>query len=340
MNVFEVTSVQQGTQFPEKLAAGFKELAASNNRKIIDQLGDRNPLLAIKSSNGIKTEIKLSRQGLLYVVGFGIVKLRDPEGTDPEYGKKLFQTLLIEIQQSYPDATVSNPNFGPGTHIIIPVPNTNNNKDTLTRFWELVNTVESLQGRYASQRIGGRVQRSQDVSDSYHAVANIFLLAMKFKQPQLLSRGFSIFDEIDKHITVGISYEAESSKETYREHVVPCAKIADLCIDWYEQAKEDGIDEKTIIDEMAGLIKKTLAIVLITPRERKVIDFEKGWMTDMPPGWRYGKDSIYARLTKSGIKGKLYSGGEIAEGTDLASSTGQEMVYAMKQAILKRINEL
>ena len=340
MNVYEVTGVQQGTQFPPDLANGFKELAVRKNRRVLDGLGGRNPLLAIKSSNGIKTEIKLSRLGLSYIVGFGVVKLRDPEGTDSEYGRKLFKTLLAEIQQSYPGAKPSDENYGPGAHIIIPVTN-NNNTDILKGFWDLVGSVESLQGRYASQRAGGgRVQRSQEVSDSYHAVANIFLAAMKYKQPQLLSRGFSIFDEIDKHITVGISYEAESTNETYREHVVPCAKIADLCIDWYEQAKEDALDEKIIIDEMAKLIKKTLAIVLITPKEREIIDYKNGWITNMPPGWQYGKDSIYARLTKSGIKGKLYSGGDIAENKNLKSSTGQEMINAMKQAIMNRINEL
>lgn len=83
------------------------------------------------------------------------------------------------------------------------------------------------------------------------------------------------------------------SKGTYREHTVPCVLIRDQCIAMYR-------DNKTI-DDVARMIERNLAIILISTEERKKIDHELGLKTTMPKDWCFFSGDPFARIILAGI---------------------------------------
>lgn len=83
----------------------------------------------------------------------------------------------------------------------------------------------------------------------------------------------------------------------HREHVVPCVLIRDQSIAMYQRGRS--------IEDVAKMIEKHLAIVLISEKEREILDKAFGWKTIMPPGWEFASGDPFARLTMAGIDVKL-----------------------------------
>jgi len=80
----------------------------------------------------------------------------------------------------------------------------------------------------------------------------------------------------------------------YREHIVPCVLIRDESIKMYQEGK--------MIEDVAKMIEKHLAIVLISEEEKNLLDKQLGWKTKMPEGWVFGSGDPFLRLTSSGIE--------------------------------------
>lgn len=99
-----------------------------------------------------------------------------------------------------------------------------------------------------------------------------------------------IFDVLipDEYVIYG---ESKNGKG-HREHVVPCAYIRDNSLKMFN----DGL----LIEDVAKMIEKNLIIVHITQEERKIIDFDLGYKTDMPKPWDFGDDPL-ARLKLANI---------------------------------------
>ncbi|WP_460057719.1 hypothetical protein [Pseudomonas sp. S2_D06] len=85
-----------------------------------------------------------------------------------------------------------------------------------------------------------------------------------------------------------------SSGGSYREHVVPCVLIRDQSIKMYEEGK--------MIEDVAKMIDRHLAIVLISEEEKDRLEKQRGWKTTMPEGWVFGSGDPFARLTSSEIE--------------------------------------
>lgn len=102
-------------------------------------------------------------------------------------------------------------------------------------------------------------------------------------------------DSIDDKITRGHSKNWQPHL-SYREHVVPCIMI-------HNQAFDMALVNYSA-EDIAAMIERHLAIVLITPDEAYKLDCELGLRTEMPQGWQFG-DDVYARLTTAGIEYRL-----------------------------------
>ncbi len=100
-----------------------------------------------------------------------------------------------------------------------------------------------------------------------------------------------IFEHVvpDEWIICGQS----SSGGNYREHVVPCSLIRDQSIKMYQSGKS--------VEEVARMIERHLAIVIISDEERNRLDNKCGWKTTMPSGWEFEVGDPFARLTMAGI---------------------------------------
>jgi len=85
-----------------------------------------------------------------------------------------------------------------------------------------------------------------------------------------------------------------SSGGRYREHIVPCVLIRDQSIKMYQAGE--------LVEAVAKMIERHLAIVLISEEEKNRMDKQRGWKTTMPEGWEFGSGDPFARLTSCGIE--------------------------------------
>lgn len=171
-------------------------------------------------------------------------------------------------------------------------------------------------GRGASSR----VKRSPKLHSFYVSAAKNILNAWWDGEPSDLRRGggdtVGKYDTRDYAITIGYTKEGlaqqKAGKNPYREHVVPCDAInnmgLDICEDQLSQysryvgtgrdlAKVNYDAYTSTIEKIADMIQRNLAIVLCSNSEREYIDFNMGWQSTMPEGWKDG-DEILARFTQ------------------------------------------
>ena len=102
----------------------------------------------------------------------------------------------------------------------------------------------------------------------------------------------------DAYIIAG---ESLAGRE-YREHVVPINLIRNHAYHMFNNGY--------LIEDVANMIENNLYIILITTKERDILDKSvevggKGWKYDMPDEWKFGDDA-FARLNQADIKFKLY----------------------------------
>ena len=229
---------------------------------ILKQLDDLN-LVNVKSANGVKTEIKWINGRLAMIAGVGVR-----------------ESTKIEDRQAIKDTLESNGRYVMPGKALIDTPFININD-----FFTFLQEIEEIDSIQKNSRL------AQYYKDSYNPIqiARRYFFAHEFEDQGLLNttRNLLSADSFDKDIAIN----TPSETRTYREHIVPCIKIhVEVC----ERVRSGNYT----LEQVAEFIKDNLKIAYIDPEDRKRIDFEYGWLTDMPKGWNWG-DSITARLDES-----------------------------------------
>lgn len=96
----------------------------------------------------------------------------------------------------------------------------------------------------------------------------------------------------DELVIVGRS--AQGAVEKRREHVIPCTMIVRRCHEMIADGSSD--------DEVAGFIRRSLRIVLLSRAECRQLDSKSGYgfKTNMPSDWAFGA-CAFERLTRAQI---------------------------------------
>jgi hypothetical protein len=223
------------------------------------------------TNNSIKTEIKTNN----YTIGYG----RTFEELDILEDEMKSRGFPIKSRSG----KVININYVKGINI-------------LDRFWEIVAIEENIDSIVAKARGIATKVFSREVADKgiFRKVAKRYFNAFENEDQDLLDIARTLLsgDSIDHIITLGESV-AHTEEDSYREHIVPCILIHNKAIEMVKSGAS--------IVEVASMIKSNLGIVLISNKEQKILDEEKGWRTIMPDGWIFGNDPL-ARLKQAGIK--------------------------------------
>ncbi|MCF7977140.1 MAG: hypothetical protein K9L82_03840 [Chromatiaceae bacterium] len=95
-------------------------------------------------------------------------------------------------------------------------------------------------------------------------------------------------------VGIGQSVDVIDGVDVHPEHVVPCAVMIDEC--------RRLIEEKQLSDEeIAKFLQKHWKIVKITKEQARYIDFQLGYKSKMPSGWKFETGETLARLTEANI---------------------------------------
>lgn len=231
-------------------------------------------LYYVRTKNGVKTEISYAKN-LTYTVGFGL-KAEELDLLSEEVTTKGF--IIASRAAKWLR--------------IIAV-----NDDTLMpKFWELVATLEDIDGIVARSRgIATKVfTKEEDETDKFEKIAGRYFYSIQNKDQELLdlARGLLSGDSIDRIITRGESVN-RTEEDSYREHIVPCILI-------HNEAIRMVLANNSRV-EVAQMIASNLAIVRITNEEADLLDNKLKLKTTMPEGWKFG-DDVFARLTVAKIE--------------------------------------
>jgi hypothetical protein len=223
---------------------------------------DTNKLAAVRSQNGVKTEVKLIRGNLSLIAGYG----NSPEERDvmreelAKHGRECMPGRAL-LQMPYRDL------------------------DDYFLFLEQLEEIDA---------IAKATRASQYFTRSYDPlmIANRYFYAVQNKDQDLInmSRTLLSADGYDSDIAIN----KPSETRTYREHVVPCIKI-------HTEIMRRVMLTETTPEAIAQFIKDNLKIAYISVADRQRIDFEYKWLTDMPKDWNWG-DNITARLDETNTK--------------------------------------
>lgn len=220
---------------------------------------DTNKLAAVRSKNGVKTEVKLIRGNLSLIAGYGntpeerdIMRTRLHEhGRETMPGRALLQMPYISL-------------------------------DDYFLFLEQLEEIDA---------IVRATRATQYFARSYNPlqIANRYFFAIENQDQDLInmSRVLLSADGYDRDIALN----QPSETRTYREHVVPCIKL-------HTEIMKRIIEQNATPQSIADFILHNLKIAYISTEDRQRIDFEYKWLTDMPNDWNWG-DSITARLDES-----------------------------------------
>lgn len=189
-------------------------------------------------------------------------------------------------------------------------------KDKLKNFWKVVDAVEGLGDNFelqSTRKIYKTIKRKPSHMRFYVGAALLMFVAVKFKMPSLLARGGSngknndgLFDVRDEDIIVAYSEAGKNSvvggAGRWREHLVPCDYIQRMAVEMINNHQSKEVIDMELIFQVAGMIRRNLAIAIISDEERKKLDHgPRNLKSTMPDGWKEG-DSILARLNHVGIQ--------------------------------------
>lgn len=247
----------------------FKRLCDLNGYEAVNQ---KKSLFYIRTKNGVKTEIKVSKKKAFYVAGHGLDKVK------LEFLKTELQNsnmVILEQMAKFLKVQISN--------------------NVLQGFWTLVNTIEDIDELIQRQR-SSRFYQAEYNDNVFMYVASDIANMLKYCPPgSPWSRG-KIFDDIDKMITIGYSIKGreqeKNGKPAYREHPVP--------IDWTINKAFEMLKNGATIEEVAQMFKRNIKIVLISDEEQKLLDETLRLKTAMPLGFEDGHDPL-TRIYFAGI---------------------------------------
>lgn len=240
----------------------------------VDQRNDKTPanIYSIRTRNGVKVEIKTTKNITSYVAGWGL-------------NSEKLDLLKSELETQGMVILKYNPTF---MYIQFA-------EDILEGFITLVKYIEDIDSIFQRKAgVRGLIQSNPDTA--FIAVAELINLAIKYGRPEWLGRGNGTFDSVDNLITIGYSIngrvQENSGKNAYREHVVPCTLIERKAIEMFKQ--------NCTVDQVANMIKDNLFILRISDEEAYHLDIELGLRTTMPEGWDFGQDPL-SRIRHAGI---------------------------------------
>lgn len=250
----------------------FDSFKLSCDHYAYEAIHQKKSLFYVRTKNGIKTEIKVSKKKAFYVAGHGLDK------TKLEFLKTELQNsnmVILEHMVKFLKVQISD--------------------DVLEGFWKLVNTIEDIDELIQRQR-ASRFYQAEYSDNVFMYVASDIANMLKYCPPgSPWSRG-KIFDDIDKMITVGYSIKGreqeKNGKPAYREHTVP--------IDWTINKAFEMLQNGYSVDEVAQMFKRNVKIVLISDEEQDILDNKLKLRTTMPYGFEDGHDPL-TRIHFSGI---------------------------------------
>lgn len=243
--------------------------------KAVDQRTQKisSNIYAMRTRNGVKVEIKVTKSITSYVAGYGL----NPEKLSLLKEELISQGMVI---------VKANPGF-----LYIKFLD-----DILEGFFTLANIIEDIDA-IAQRKAGARRLIESKPDMAFIAVAELINLAIKYGRPEWLGRGNGTFDAVDDLITVGYSVKGREQqrigKNAYREHIVPCTLI--------EREAIRMLNEGQSVEAVAQMIKSNLFILKISDEEAYTLDNILGLRTTMPEGWNFGQD-VYSRITFAGIQ--------------------------------------
>lgn len=250
----------------------FNSFKTSCENNGYDAIHQKKTLFYVRTKNGVKTEIKVSKNKVFYVAGHGLDKTKleflqtELQDSNMVVLEKMVKFLKVQISDNVLDG-----------------------------FWKLVSTIENIDELIQRQR-ASRFYQAEYNDNVFMYVASDIANMFKYRPPgSPWSRG-KIFDDIDKIITIGYSIKGReqerNGKPAYREHPVP--------IDWTISKAFDMLKNGATIEDVAEMFKRNIKIVLISDEEQYLLDYKLKLKTTMPAGFEDGHDPL-TRIHYAGI---------------------------------------
>lgn len=98
----------------------------------------------------------------------------------------------------------------------------------------------------------------------------------------------------DRFVYAGKSLTVEAHTPIHPEHVVPCATLIREC---QRMLKEGNHSDEVI----ASMLSRHWKVATITKDEQRRLDYELGYKSKMPPGWRFEDGDTFARFKLANI---------------------------------------
>jgi hypothetical protein len=253
----------------------FKSSCESRGYEAVDQRASipSSNIFAMRTRNGIKVEIKVTRNTPFYVAGHGLndYKLNFLKTELDNKGMVILQQMakFLKVEIS---------------------------TNVLEGFWTLVDIIENIEELIQRQRYN-RFYQAEYNDNVYMAMAEHLHIDWKYKTPgSPYSRLYGVADAIDKMIYAGHSINGRKAEllgnPTWREHPNP--------VDWIITTGFGMYNDGNTIFEVAGMIKRNLKLAIISREEQDLLDNKLGLRTTMPEGFVDGNDPL-TRLKYAGI---------------------------------------
>lgn len=253
----------------------FEDYCARYGYKAKDQRLDKTPanIFSTHTRNGVKVEIKVTRNKSFYVAGHGLNEYKLNFLKDQLEQKEM---VILEKMAKFLKVRISD--------------------NVLDGFHTLITIIEDIDELIQRQR-ASRFYDAEFGDNNFLFIAGVFRLAYSLKAAGSPWSRLVIGDSLDKLAIVGYSVQGslqeKAGKNPYREHPVPLDWIANKIFDMIKEGKPD--------EEIALMIKRNFKLALISNSEQDLLDNKLGLRTTMPEGYKDGDDPL-TRLKFAGIE--------------------------------------
>jgi len=253
----------------------FEDYCTRYGYKAKDQRLDKTPanIFSTHTRNGVKVEIKVTRNKSFYVAGHGLNEYKLKFLKDQLENRNM---VIIQQMAKFLKVQISD--------------------DVIDGFNILISIIEDIDELIQRHR-ASRFYEAQYDDNVFMYVANDIANMLKYRPPgSPWSRG-KVFDDIDRMVTIGYSKKGReqelNGKPAYREHPVP--------IDWTINLAFQMFKNGATIEEVAQMFKRNICIALISDEEQDLLDNKLSLKTTMPEGFKDGDDPL-TRLKFAGIE--------------------------------------
>lgn len=253
----------------------FEDYCTHLGYKAKDQRLDKTPanIFSTHTRNGVKVEIKVTRNKSFYVAGHGLNDYKLKFLKDQLENRNM---VILQQMAKFLKVQISD--------------------DVIDGFNTLISVIEDIDELIQRHR-ASRFYEAQYDDNVFMYVANDIANMLKYRPPgSPWSRG-KVFDDIDRLVTIGYSKKGReqerNGKPAYREHIVP--------IDWTINKAFDMLKNGSSVEEVAQMFKRNIFVALISDEEQDLLDNKLGLRTTMPEGYSDGHDPL-SRLKFAGIE--------------------------------------